>query len=95
MTNYEVMFIVDSSLEDSVKDATIDTVKGLIADNGEITKADIWGMKKLAYPIEKKNEGYYAVVEFKANEDFPKELDRKLKISDNIIRHLIVNKDDK
>jgi small subunit ribosomal protein S6 len=95
MTNYEVMFIVDSSLEDSVKDSTIDTVKGLIADNGEITKADIWGMKKLAYPIQKKNEGYYAVVEFKADGDFPKELDRRLKISDNIIRHLIVNKDEK
>jgi len=95
MTTYEVMFIIDSGLEDSVKDATIDTVKGLIADNGTITKADVWGMKKLAYPIQKKNEGYYAVVEFKANEDFPKELDRKLKISDNIIRHLIVNKDEK
>ena len=95
MTNYEVMFIVDSTLEDSLRDSAIDTVKGLIADNGEITKADIWGMKKLAYPIFKKNEGYYAVVEFKANEDFPKELDRKLKISDNIIRHLIVNKDEK
>jgi len=95
MTTYEVMFIIDSTLEDSAKDSTIDTVKGLIADNGEITKADVWGMKRLAYPIRKKNEGYYAVVEFKANEDFPKELDRKLKISDNIIRHLIVNKDEK
>ena len=95
MTTYEVMFIIDSSLEDSVKDATIDTVKGLIAENGEITKADVWGVKKLAYPIKKKNDGYYAVVEFKANEDFPKELDRRLRISDNVIRHLIVNKDEK
>ena len=95
MTNYEVMFIVESTLEDAVKEQTIDTVKGIIAENGEITKADIWGMRKLAYPIQKKNEGYYAVVEFKANGDFPKELDRRLKISDNIIRHLIVNKDDK
>lgn len=95
MTNYELMFIVESTLEDAVKEQTIDTVKGIIAENGEITKADIWGMRKLAYPIQKKNEGYYAVVEFKANGDFPKELDRRLKISDNIIRHLIVNKDDK
>ena len=95
MTNYELMFIIESTLEDSVRDQTIDTVKGIIADNGEITKADVWGMRKLAYPIRKKNEGYYVIVEFKANSDFPKELDRRLKISDNVIRHLIVNKDEK
>ena len=95
MTNYELMFIIEPTLEDSVKEQTVDTVKGIIADNGEITKADIWGMKKLAYPINKKNEGYYALVEFKAKEDFPKELDRRLKISDNIIRHMIINKDEK
>ena len=95
MTNYELMFIIESTLEDTVRDQTIDTVKGLIAENGEITKADVWGMKKLAYPIQKKHEGYYVVLEFKANGDFPKELDRRLKISDNIIRHLIINKDEK
>ena len=95
MTNYELMFIIGSTLEDSAKEQAIDTVKGLIAENGEITKADVWGMKKLAYPIQKKNEGYYAVVEFKSNSDFPKELDRRLKISDSVIRHLIINKDEK
>jgi len=95
MTNYELMFIIDSTLEDSVKEQTINTVKGIIAENGEITKADVWGMRKLAYPIEKKHDGYYVVVEFKAESSFPKELDRRLKISDNIIRHLIVNKDEK
>jgi len=95
MTNYELMFIIESTLEDAVRDQTIDTVKGIIAENGEITKADVWGMKKLAYPIRKKNEGYYVIVEFKANSDFPKELDRRLKISDNVIRHLIVNRDEK
>lgn len=95
MTNYELMFIIDPALEDSVKEQTVDTVKGIIADNGEITKADVWGMKKLAYPIQKKNEGYYAVVGFKAKNDFPKELDRRLKISDSVIRHMIVNMDEK
>ena len=95
MTNYELMFIIEPTLEDTAKDATIDTVKGLLAENGEITKADVWGMKKLAYPIRKKNEGYYVVIAFKANPDFPKELDRRLKISDSVIRHIIVNKDEK
>ena len=95
MTNYELMFIIDPMLEDSVKEQTVDTVKRLIADNGEIAKADVWGMRKLAYPIQKKNEGYYVVVEFKAGGDFPKELDRRLKISDSVIRHMIVNTDEK
>jgi len=95
MNNYEIMFVIESTLEDSAKEQAIDTVKGIIAENGEITKASVWGMRKLAYPIMKKNEGYYAVVEFKAESDFPKELDRRLKISDNVIRHLIINKDEK
>ena len=52
-------------------------------------------MKKLAYPIQKKTEGYYVVIEFKAQPTLPAELDRRLKISDNVIRHIIINKDEK
>ena len=52
-------------------------------------------MRKLAYPIDKKEEGYYVVVEFKGNPTLPYELNRKLKISDNVIRHIIINKDEK
>ena len=87
MTNYEVMFIIDPALEDDIKDATVETAK--------VGKVDVWGMRKLAYPIQKKNEGYYVVIEFKANPTLPKELDRRMRISDNIIRHLIINKDAK
>ena len=50
-------------------------------------------MRKLAYPIDKKAEGYYVVVDFKGNPTLPKELDRRLKISDNVIRHIIINND--
>lgn len=89
------MFIIDSTLEDAVKDATVETVKGIIEADGEVTNVDVWGMRKLAYPIQKKNEGYYVVVEFKASTALPKELDRRLKISDNVVRHLIINKDEK
>ena len=93
MTNYEVMFIIDPTLEDDKKDATVETVQGIIAADGEVGKVDVWGMRKLAYPIQKKNEGYYVVIEFKANPTLPKELDRRMRISDNIMRHLIINKD--
>ena len=94
MINYELMFIIDPTLEDDKKDATVEAVKGIIETEGEIGNVDVWGMKKLAYPIQKKTEGYYVVVEFKAQPTLPAELDRRLKISDNVIRHMIINKDE-
>ena len=95
MTNYEVMFIIDPILEEDKKEATVETVQQIINADGEVSKVDVWGMRKLAYPIQKKNDGYYVVVEFKASPDLPKELDRRLKISDNVMRHIIINKDEK
>ena len=95
MTNYEVLFIIDPALEDEKKEATIEAVKEIIASEGEVGNVDVWGMRKLAYPIQKKTEGYYVVIEFKAEHTLPKELDRRLKISDNVMRHLIDNKDEK
>ncbi|MDX9888171.1 MAG: 30S ribosomal protein S6 [Anaerovoracaceae bacterium] len=95
MTKYEVMFILDPTLEEDKKTAAIETVKEIITAEGEVTKVDLWGMKKLAYPIQKKNEGYYVVLEFSASTELPLELDRRLKISDDIMRHLIVNKEEK
>ncbi len=95
MTNYEVMFIIDAALEDEQKEATIETVKSIIAADGEVGKVDIPGLKRLAYPINKKEEGYYVVIEFQGNPTLPKELDRRLRISDNVIRHIIINKDEK
>ena len=95
MNKYELMFIINPVLEDSQKEATIETVKGIIAADGEVTNTDIWGMRKLAYPIEKKTEGYYVVVTFNGNPTLPKELDRRLRISDDVMRHIIVAKDEK
>ena len=95
MTNYEVMFIIDPALDDAAKEQTIEAAKGVIAAQGEVGEVDVWGMRKLAYPIMKKTEGYYVVVEFKGEAILPKELDRRLKISDNVIRHIIINKDEK
>ena len=95
MNKYELMFILDPILESDKKEAAIETVKEIIASAGEVSKVNVWGVKKLAYPIRKKNEGYYVVMEFTASPELPKELDRRLKISDSFMRHLIVNKDEK
>ena len=94
MTNYELMFIIDPTLEDETKEATVETVKGIIEAVGTVGEVDVWGLRKLAYPIQKKNEGYYVVVTFQASPELPKELDRRLRISEVVMRHLIINKDE-
>ncbi len=95
MNKYELMFIIDPSLEDAKKDETVETVKSIIADAGEVENVDVWGLRKLAYPIQKKSEGYYVVMQFTAKPELPKELDRRLRISDNCMRHIIVALDEK
>lgn len=93
MTNYELMFIINPIFDDEAKKQVIETVKEIIAADGTVKEEDVWGMRKFAYPINKKTEGYYVVLQFEASPQLPKELDRRLKISDYCMRHLIVNKD--
>lgn len=94
MKNYEVLFILDPVIDDSEKNAMIERVKEIINDGGEAGEVDIWGNRKLAYEINKKKDGFYVLIQFKANADMPKELDRRLRISDSIMRHIIVCKDE-
>ena len=93
MVNYEVMFVIDPALEDEKKDAAIERVKAVIASEGEVGEVNVWGLRKLAYPIQKKSEGYYVVIDFKAEPTLPAELDRRLRISDDFMRQIIVNKE--
>jgi small subunit ribosomal protein S6 len=95
MRNYELLFILDPALDDETRDKTIETVKGIINADGEAGEADLWGVRKLAYEIDKKTDGFYVLLPFKAGVELPKELDRRLKISDNVMRHIIVNTDEK
>lgn len=94
MRDYEVMFILDPTLEEEARNAMIENVKNIINEDGEAGEADVWGMRKLAYQINKKKEGFYVVIPFKAGTTLPKELDRRLKISDNVMRHIIVCQDE-
>ncbi len=95
MNKYELMVIIDPALEDDKKEAAVENVKSIIAEAGEVSATDVWGLKKLAYPIQKKTEGYYVVFQFEAEPELPKELDRRLRIADAYMRHIIVNKDEK
>ena len=96
MNSYEVLFVIANALDDERKDANVETVKSIIEDGGgEALRVDIIGTRKLAYPIEKKTEGYYVLIEFSAPPELPKELDRRLRISDDVVRHIIISKAEK
>ena len=95
MRNYELLFILDPAMDEAARNQMIETVKGIINADGEAGEADLWGAKKLAYPINKKKDGFYVLIPFKASAELPKELDRRLRISDDVMRHIIINKDAK
>ncbi|HEX7057556.1 MAG TPA: 30S ribosomal protein S6 [Bacilli bacterium] len=91
MRKYEVMYIIRSDIEQEAIDATVEKVQGIITGgNGEVTKNEVLGKRRLAYEIKKFRDGIYVVVNFTAGPEVVKELDRLLKISDEIIRHIIV-----
>jgi small subunit ribosomal protein S6 len=86
ISNYETIFIVDSNIGDDNIKATVDRFIGLIEANGTITEKDEWGKKRLAYPINFKEEGYYVLVNFSSAPTFPLELERVFNITDSILR---------
>jgi small subunit ribosomal protein S6 len=93
MNNYEILFIIKGSLEDEAKEEAIKRYQeAIVAGGGNIEKTDKWGMRKFAYPINHMNEGYYVLINFSAPSELPKELDRQMRISDDIVRSMIVKK---
>ena len=83
---YETLFIVDMTAGESAVKATVEKFKAIISENGEITGINEWGKRRLAYPINDKNEGYYVLVTFNAPTDFPAELERIFGITEDIMR---------
>jgi len=94
MRNYEIMFIVKSTMEDEAIAKTAEDVKSLINGESTVTSFKDLGKKKLAYPINKEVSGNYYVMTATASTDVIKEFDRKVKINENVIRHLILNLDE-
>ena len=87
--SYELMFIIDVSLGEEQIAETVEKFKTLIEANGTINELEEMGKRKLAYLIDDKPEGYYVLVKFTSDPQFPAELDRVLKITDGIMRSLI------
>ncbi len=95
MNKYELALVVNARVEDEVRDAVVAKAKDYIARyNGTITEVEEWGKKRLAYEIQKMHEGFYYFIQFEADSTCPAELERHMRIMDNVLRYLIVKKDD-
>ena len=97
MNRYEMIYIIDTGLEEAARKELIERVSGWITGNGgEIEKIDeTWGKRRLAYAIDYKTEGWYVLVNFKAPADLPRELERNLQINENVLRYLVVKVEEK
>ena len=93
MKSYEMMYIIPSQSSDEEKEALIAQVNSMIEkDNGKIESVERIGNKKLAYEINKKREGFYVLVNFTADASVPNKVSALLRITNNIMRHIIVAK---
>ena len=93
MNKYEIMYVVVNNISDEEKDAMIEKVSGLITkNNGVIESTEKLGTKKLAYEIDKKREGFYVLTNFEADASVPAVLSNTLRITDGILRFIIVAK---
>lgn len=90
--SYECVVIYDTRLGEEDLKAHVTRFKDLIEANGTLDEINEWGKRRLAYAIEDETEGYYALYNFTSKPDFPAELDRQLKITDGVLRSLIVVK---
>lgn len=92
--NYEVVYIIDPAQSEEAIAATVAKFQTLAEQNGSDVVVDEWGKRRLAYAINYKTEGYYVLMTFVSGPAFPRELDRKLRIAEGVMRSLIVCKDE-
>jgi small subunit ribosomal protein S6 len=90
---YEVVYIMDPAIGEESINALIEKFKALVETQGTVTAVDDWGKRRLAYPINDLNDGHYVLMSFTAAPELPKELDRVMKITDGIMRSMIICKD--
>jgi small subunit ribosomal protein S6 len=94
MRHYEIMIILDPNLEEKTVQPSLDQFMKVVTDGGgKVEKTDIWGKRRLAYPIEKKPEGYYAIVDLTAEPNTVLELDRQLNLNEGILRTKVTRPD--
>ena len=94
MNKYELALIVSAKIEDDARAAVVEKAKEYITRfGGTVTEVEDWGKKKLAYDIQKMSEGFYYFIQFDAPATCPAEIEKRVRILDNVIRYLCVRKD--
>ncbi|HEX2945679.1 MAG TPA: 30S ribosomal protein S6 [Clostridia bacterium] len=94
MNKYESIFIINPDLGEENTAALVEKFKSLLESSAQLESIDEWGKRKLAYEIADKSEGYYVLVNFSAVPEFPHELERIYKITDGIIKYMVIKKED-
>ena len=92
LNKYECIFIIDPDLDEENTKALVEKFKNLLETSAQLEGIDEWGKRKLAYEIADKTEGYYVLADFSANSDFPRELERIFKITDGVLKYMIIKK---
>ena len=90
--NYETVMVISMKQGEENVQAIIEKFKALIEKNATLQNVDEWGKRKLAYLINKESEGYYVLINFESEAEFPAELDRVYKITDGVLRSMIIKK---
>lgn len=94
MNKYETVILIKSDITEEKRNDVIDTIKKYLNENGKITKIDELGIRKLAYMVQKYKEAYYYVIEFNSNAENIAELERIYRITDEILKFIVVRKED-
>ena len=95
MRPYDLMVIINPGLDKEATEAVIEKAKGLITQGGgEITNVNKWGKRRLAYEINGNTDGFYVVIDFNADNETTTEVDRVLKITEEVVRFLLVRKEE-
>ena len=93
MNKYEILYIIDSSVAEEEREKVIASVSELVkANGGNAAEPEKWGVRKYAYPVHYKNEGYYCLINFEAEDEAIAQITSKLNINKHIVRHMIVAK---
>ncbi|MCR2044379.1 30S ribosomal protein S6 [Anaerosalibacter massiliensis] len=93
MNKYEAVLIFVPNMEEEKRNTLLDKFKGIIESDGTITNIDEWGNRKLAYEINDYTDGYYVILNFEAKPEVIDEINRVAKISDDVMRHMVIKED--
>jgi small subunit ribosomal protein S6 len=94
LRHYEIMVILDANLEERTVAPSLDTYLNVIrTTGGSVEKLDVWGRRRLAFEIDKKTEGIYAVIDLQASPEAVAELDRQLRLNESVLRTKVIRPD--